>query len=195
VIRTTTTDYRCKKCDNASIVLRDGWCWRCAPSPDAPKPMIACAICATNVAVTQVGICAACYAPKAAAAPAPRKRPDWDTYFFEMARLVSTRATCPRASIGVVLVDAKNRVLSTGYNGAPRGELHCLEAGCTMFADHCVRATHAEVNAVEQHLYGTDGIGFLSGATAYVVGPRPICSHCAGSLYRAGVKEVKWKES
>lgn len=131
-------------------------------------------------------------------------RPSWDDYFFEIARVVSTRATCPRASIGVVLVDRDRRIISTGFNGAPRGEPHCTDVGCEIFADHCVRAVHAEVNAVDNVWEMVNGWfaldketvtrrGFLKsrGVTAYVYGDRPVCSHCARSLHEAGVSEVR----
>lgn len=52
------------------------------------------------------------------------KRPDWDNYFIEMARLVSTRGTCDRAKVGSVIVKDK-RVLATGYNGSLPGQPHC----------------------------------------------------------------------
>ena len=58
-------------------------------------------------------------------------RPDWDTYFLSLAKAVATRSTCPRASVGAVIVKDK-RVLATGYNGAPLGEPHCTEVGCLM---------------------------------------------------------------
>lgn len=181
---------------------------RTSPTAVAVKPLLACSLCATNVAITANGICAACYAPKPEAPKQARPRPDWDTYFFEMARLVSKRATCPRASIGVVIVDDAHRVISTGYNGARAGEPHCADVGCTIFADHCVRARHAEISALDSawqfinrtaawNLPIAESGDFLKpdNPTAFVVGPRPVCSHCAGSLYRAGVADVKWRDS
>lgn len=115
-------------------------------------------------------------------------RPAWDEYFFEVATVVSSRATCPRASIGCVIVDPRtHRILATGYNGAGAGEAHCADVGCTILADHCIRAVHAEVNAARQVQAGTRNL------VAYVVGPRPICSHCARELYAAGVRDVRWR--
>ena len=76
-------------------------------------------------------------------------RPGWDEYFMEVARTVATRATCPRASVGAVLV-REQRILTTGYNGAPRHVAHCTEVGCELSGGHCVRSTHAEANAVVQ---------------------------------------------
>ena len=68
---------------------------------------------------------------------------------MEVARTVATRATCPRASVGAVLV-REHRILTTGYNGAPRHVSHCTEVGCELVGGHCVRSTHAEANAVVQ---------------------------------------------
>ena len=90
-------------------------------------------------------------------------RPGWDEYFMEVARTVATRATCPRASVGAVVV-RDHRILTTGYNGAPRHVAHCTEVGCLIENGHCMRTTHAEANAVVQGaLHGVS----LAGATAY----------------------------
>ncbi|MBI2020115.1 dCMP deaminase [Candidatus Daviesbacteria bacterium] len=74
-------------------------------------------------------------------------RPSWDDYFLGIAKVVSSRASCPRASSGCVLVLDK-RILSTGYNGAPVGEKTCLDIGCNVKDRHCVRAVHGERNAI-----------------------------------------------
>lgn len=130
-------------------------------------------------------------------------RPSWDEYFFDLAQRASTRATCPRASIGCVIVDARtHQIVSTGYNGAAAGEPHCEDVGCEILANHCIRARHAEVNAAEQI---GDRVYMLNGALrvvrtdgnliAYVVGGREVCSHCARALHAAGVREVHWREA
>lgn len=54
-------------------------------------------------------------------------RPTIEQYFARMARLVATRSTCLRRAVGCVLVDARDHVLSTGYNGVARGRPHCNE--------------------------------------------------------------------
>lgn len=77
-----------------------------------------------------------------------KNRISWNEYFFELAQVVSKRASCPRASVGAVIVSADNRILATGYNGAPAGHKDCLEVGCLMEDNHCQRAIHAEVNAI-----------------------------------------------
>ncbi|GAC1573380.1 MAG: hypothetical protein NVS3B7_04650 [Candidatus Elarobacter sp.] len=111
-------------------------------------------------------------------------RPGWDEYFMEIARTVATRATCPRASVGAVLTRDK-RILTTGYNGAPRGVAHCTDAGCIMVDGHCQRATHAEANAIVQG--ALHGVG-LAGATAYCT--HQPCSGCSKLLISAGVERI-----
>jgi dCMP deaminase len=111
-------------------------------------------------------------------------RPGWDEYFMEVARTVATRATCPRASVGAVLV-REHRILTTGYNGAPRNVAHCTEVGCEIVGGHCVRSTHAEANAVVQGaLHGVS----LDGASAYCT--HQPCVHCAKLLISAGVARI-----
>lgn len=54
-------------------------------------------------------------------------RKDWDTYFMDIAYMVSTRSRCPRRHVGAVLVQGK-KLLGTAYNGAPMGVADCSEA-------------------------------------------------------------------
>ena len=58
-----------------------------------------------------------------------RTRPDWDTYFMDMAKLAARRSSCLRRSVGAVIVKDR-RLLSTGYNGVPSGVTHCEVVGC-----------------------------------------------------------------
>jgi len=118
-----------------------------------------------------------------------RARPSWDEYFMEIARTVATRATCPRASVGAVLTRA-HRILTTGYNGAPRGVAHCSEVGCLMVDGHCLRATHAEANAIVQGaLHGVS----LEGATAYCT--HQPCAACSKLLISAGVRRIVYADA
>ncbi len=109
---------------------------------------------------------------------APRKslRPSWDEYFINIAGAVSLRATCLRRRYGAV-VTKHNSIVSTGYNGAPRGVVDCLEEGrCTrteLQIPHGERyelchSVHAEANAIIRasaeelqdatiYISGTDG--------------------------------------
>ena len=76
-------------------------------------------------------------------------RPDWDAYFLGIAHVVAKRSTCPRLAVGAV-VTLNNKILTTGYNGAPPGDEHCSDVGCRIVYDHCVRVIHAESNALKQ---------------------------------------------
>ncbi|MEF8849015.1 MAG: cytidine deaminase, partial [Candidatus Thermoplasmatota archaeon] len=85
------------------------------------------------------------------------KRPTYDEYFMEMARVVSKRSTCLRRKVGAILVKNKH-ILSTGYNGAPKGLKHCDEVGCIRQKmnipsgerHELCRGLHAEQNAIIQ---------------------------------------------
>jgi dCMP deaminase len=57
-----------------------------------------------------------------------RSRPDWDVYFMTIAMMASMRSTCLRRRVGAVVV-RDHQIVSTGYNGAPRGTAHCLVVG------------------------------------------------------------------
>lgn len=90
-------------------------------------------------------------------------RPNWDLYFIRIAKEVASRSTCPRAAVGAVIV-RDNKILATGYNGAPAGEPHCTDVGCMVVDEHCVRTIHAEENAV---IHAREHGVSLEGATLY----------------------------
>jgi len=58
-----------------------------------------------------------------------RLRPSWDSYFMSLASLAAQRSNCMKRRVGCVVVRDK-RVISTGYNGTPRGLKNCAEGGC-----------------------------------------------------------------
>ncbi len=124
------------------------------------------------------------------------ERPSNDEYFMEMAQLVSSRSTCLRRKVGAVIVKEK-RVLSTGYNGSPKGTRHCEELGCIRVKlnvpsgtrHELCRGVHAEQNAVTQAAYF--GVS-VDGATIYTT-TYP-CSMCAKILINAGIKEIVYSE-
>ncbi|MBR4685321.1 MAG: cytidine/deoxycytidylate deaminase family protein [Candidatus Methanomethylophilaceae archaeon] len=124
------------------------------------------------------------------------ERPSNDEYFMEMAELVSSRSTCLRRRVGAVIVKEK-RVLSTGYNGSPKGTKHCEELGCIRVKmnvpsgtrHELCRGVHAEQNAVTQAAYF--GVS-VDGATIYTT-TYP-CSMCAKILINAGIKEIVYSE-
>lgn len=102
---------------------------------------------------------------------------------MEIAKAVSTRATCLRRSVGAVIVKDR-RILTTGYNGAPRGLPHCEEFGCDI-EQRCQLAAHAEMNAIAQA--ALNGVS-CEGGTLYVT-CQP-CSTCAKLLINAGIRRV-----
>lgn len=125
-----------------------------------------------------------------------RIRPSWDAYFMQLASLASLRSNCMKRRVGCVLVRNK-RVISTGYNGTPRGLLNCNEGGC----DRCNTASaggvglgtclclHAEENALLES--GRDRIG--SEATLYC-NTCP-CLTCSVKIAQVGVKEVIYNQA
>ena len=123
-------------------------------------------------------------------------RPDNDTYFMSMAELVATRSTCLRRNVGAVIVKEK-RVLSTGYNGAPKGLKHCAEVGCvrqqnnveTGTRHELCRGVHAEQNAVIQAAYF--GVSIKDGTIYTTNFP---CVMCAKILVNAGITEVVFRD-
>ena len=117
-------------------------------------------------------------------------RPSWDDYFRVIAIDVSSRATCPRAHVGAVIVSDDNRILATGYNGSPPGEPHCIDDGCVMEDGHCQRALHAEVNAIAHAAKAGIPVGgsrlYLYGSNGY----REPCRECFKVLKAAAVRFV-----
>lgn len=79
-------------------------------------------------------------------------RPAIQEVMLEIANVLSYRATCSKLRVGCVLVDGFNRIIGSGYNGVPRGMLHCTEVPCEgatapKGADLC-QSVHAEQNAL-----------------------------------------------
>lgn len=58
------------------------------------------------------------------------RRVVWDDYWLGVARAVAVRADCTRRKVGAVVVDDRNRVVSTGYNGSAPGGPSCLAGQC-----------------------------------------------------------------
>lgn len=111
-------------------------------------------------------------------------RPDWDSYFMKIAFAVSERSTCDRAFVGCVLVLDK-RILTTGFNGSPTGQLHCEEIGHLLVDGHCIRTIHAETNAIIQAaLHGVS----TRGCSCYVT--HFPCINCTKALINAGITRL-----
>lgn len=119
-------------------------------------------------------------------------RPDWDSYFMEIASIVSKRSTCLRRHVGALIVKDK-RILATGYNGAPTGLKHCMDLSCLRETMNIApgerhelcRGLHAEQNAIIQAAY--HGVS-ISGAHLYCT--HLPCSICIKMLINAGITEI-----
>jgi len=107
---------------------------------------------------------------------------------MNLAREAATRSTCPRRSVGAVVVRDK-AVLATGYNGSLRGLPHCTDVGCLMENDHCVRTVHAEANALLQA--ARHGVG-IEGADIYVTSSP--CWDCFKLIANAGIRRIFYGE-
>jgi len=119
-------------------------------------------------------------------------RPNWDEYFIKITQNVAERATCVKRKVGAIIVK-DNRILSTGYNGAPKGFKHCEEVGCLRKQmnlpsgerHELCRGLHAEQNAIVQAaVYGTK----IEGASMYC-NYQP-CVICAKMMINAGIKNL-----
>jgi len=119
-----------------------------------------------------------------------------DEYFMEIAGVVAKRSTCLRNKVGALVVRDK-RILSTGYNGAPRGLEHCLEVGCLRnerniesgTRHEICRAVHAEQNAIIQcALHGVS----TEEATLYCT--HQPCILCTKMMINAGIRRVVFRE-
>jgi dCMP deaminase len=120
----------------------------------------------------------------------------WPEHFMAHADLAATRSTCLRRKVGAVAVRS-NRIVSTGYNGAPSGLAHCGDLGGCLREQMGVpsgqrheicRAAHAEANVVAQAAkFGVS----LSGCTVYVT-CQP-CSMCAKLLIQAGIIRIVYR--
>ncbi len=122
-------------------------------------------------------------------------RPSWDDTWMEIAFIVAKRSTCLRRQVGAVIVSADNEVVSSGYNGAPRGQKHCLVRGCEREElnvpsgeryELC-RAVHAEENAMMQA-----GLAKLRGATMYTTFFP--CNLCGKKIANTGIARVVYAE-
>lgn len=125
------------------------------------------------------------------------KRPNKDEFYIEMAELVSKLSTCLSRQVGAVLVK-DGQIISTGYNGAPKGLPHCDEVGCIRKEKDIEKGTHhelcrgvhAEQNTVIQGAtHGTN----VQGATLYCT--TSPCVQCTKILINACIDKVVYKNS
>lgn len=122
-----------------------------------------------------------------------------DEYYLEICRAVSRRSTCLRRQYGAVIVN-NDEIVSTGYNGSPRGAANCCDTGVCNRIGHAhndgnyaeCSSVHAEMNAIISAARSE-----MIGATLYLVGfennqeiaaePCPICQRI---INNAGISKV-----
>jgi len=119
-------------------------------------------------------------------------RPGWDEYFMNIAKVASLRSNCVKRKVAAVIVRDK-RVISTGYNGTPRGIKNCCDGGCPRCNSfgpsgknlgECL-CSHAEENAIVQAAYHG---ATLKGAIIYTTFSP--CLICTKMILNSGIEEV-----
>ena len=113
-------------------------------------------------------------------------RIDRELWLMRMAEVTSLRGTCSRLNVGAIIA-RDNRVVSTGYNGAPAGLHHCQHFDAT---PGCPRSVHAEANAIA---YAARKGVATEGAEIYVT--HQPCIDCAKLVINAGLLAVTWANS
>lgn len=124
-------------------------------------------------------------------------RPDWDDYFMSIARVAATRSNCVKRRVAAVVVKDR-RIISTGYNGTPRGVPNCSEGGCPRCnrfgasgenLGECL-CSHAEENAIVQAAY--HGVSIKDGVIYSTCSP---CLICTKMIINSGLKEVVYSRA
>ena len=126
-----------------------------------------------------------------------------ENYYLDIAETVLERATCLRRVYGAIIVK-NDEIISTGYNGAPRGRKNCVDMGfCTREAmqvprgqryELC-RSVHAEANAIISASH-RDMVGstlYLVGKdaqTSVLLGDATSCAMCRRQVINAGISKV-----
>ncbi|KAH7350625.1 cytidine deaminase-like protein [Rhexocercosporidium sp. MPI-PUGE-AT-0058] len=124
-----------------------------------------------------------------------RLRPTWDQYFMQLASLGAQRSNCMKRRVGCVIVEDK-RVISTGYNGTPRGLKNCADGGCPRCNEGqssgvglgtCL-CLHAEENALLEA-----GRGRIRKGTILYCDTCP-CLTCSIKIAQVGISEVVYSQ-
>ena len=131
------------------------------------------------------------------------KRTDKENYYLDIAETVSRRSTCLRRLYGAIIV-RNDEIISTGYNGAPRGRKNCVDLGCCTrdrlniprgHRYELCRSVHAEANAIISAAR-RDCIGatlYLAGydaKTGELLSDTTPCSMCRRQIINAGIVRV-----
>lgn len=109
----------------------------------------------------------------------------WDQYFMGVALIAAERSKDPSSQVGACIVDSENRIVSTGYNGAPRGydddkDMTWEREGNFLETKYAYVA-HSELNAILNSKIP------VAGCKLYVtLFP---CNECAKAIIQSGIKE------
>lgn len=128
-------------------------------------------------------------------------------YYLDIAQTVATRATCLRRHFGAIIV-RNDVIVSTGYNGAPRGRKNCCDMGECLRDRMKIprgeryelcRSVHAEANAIiaapRESMLGADlFLCCLDPATGKPVGGTTSCQMCKRLVINAGISRVYVRE-
>ena len=132
------------------------------------------------------------------------ERVDKTNYYLDIAETVAERGTCLRKNYGCIIVK-NDEIISTGYSGAPRGRINCIDLGhCTkkkIYPDihhgghDACRSVHAEQNAIISAARKD-----MIDSTMYLVGRRKdsdqyeegamSCQTCRKLIINSGIKNV-----
>lgn len=116
------------------------------------------------------------------------ERISWNQYFMAQSHLLSYRSTCTRLTVGATIVRDK-RIIAGGYNGSIAGGTHCIDEGCYVIDNHCVRTIHAEMNAIIH----CAKFGVPTSDSEIYVTHFP-CLQCCKAIIQAGIRAVYFAE-
>lgn len=131
------------------------------------------------------------------------QRVDKQNYYLDIAQTVAERSTCLRRRYGAIIV-SNDEIVSTGFNGAPRGRKNCIDLGyCTRESlniprgeryELC-RSVHAEANCIisaarREMLGSTLYLVGIDGKSGELLGDAMPCSMCTRQIINAGISEV-----
>lgn len=126
-----------------------------------------------------------------------------ENYYLDIAQTVATRSTCLRKSFGAIIVK-NDTIISTGYNGAPRGRKNCSDL-CSCIRDklkiprgeryELCRSVHSEANAIiaaprESMLGATLYMACLDSKTGELIPDTNSCAMCKKLIINAGIEKV-----
>ena len=130
-------------------------------------------------------------------------RRDKHNYYLDIAQTILERATCLRNNVGAVIVK-NDEIISTGYNGAPRGRANCCDLGVCRREQlgiprgqryELCRSVHAEQNAIiaaprNEMIGATLYLAMCNSKTGELVSDASPCNMCRRMIINAGIERV-----